>query len=95
MWTNATRDWTETSDFITLSAKTGLEYEFGAKIKGYVGVLYLSTLYQYYLTWIQMRIPPQITQGKIFVIDMYFYQTPWVLKFTFYIIVPSMIEILA
>lgn len=64
MWTNATRDWTETSDFITLNAESGLEYEFGAKIKGYVGVLYLSTLDQYYLTWIQTKIPPQVCQEK-------------------------------
>lgn len=46
MWTNATRDWTETSDFITLNAEAGLEYEFGANIKGYVGVLCPSTLHQ-------------------------------------------------
>lgn len=64
MWTNATRDWTETSDFITLTAETGLEYEFGAKIKGYVHVLYLSTLDQYYLAWIQTRILPQVSQEK-------------------------------
>lgn len=47
MWTNATRDWTETSDFITLNAEAGLEYEFGANIKGYVGVLCPSTLHQW------------------------------------------------
>lgn len=84
MWTNATRDWTETSDFITLTAETGLEYEFGAKIKGYVRVLYPSTLNQFYLVWIQTRILSQVSQGKNLVIYVCFYETLGVQISTFY-----------
>lgn len=64
MWTNATRDRTETSDFITLPAETGLEYEFGAKIKGYAHIPYPSTLDQYFLAWVQTRIRPKVSQEK-------------------------------
>lgn len=64
MWTNATRDRTETSDFITLPAETGLEYEFGAKIKGSVPVLYPSAVNQHDLVWIQTRILPKVYQQK-------------------------------
>lgn len=64
MWTNATRDWTETSDFITLPAETGLEYEFGAKIKGSIPVLYPSAVNQHDLVWIQTRILPKVYQQK-------------------------------
>lgn len=92
MWTNATRDWTETSDFITLNAEAGLEYEFGAKIKGYAGVLYLSTLDRYYWTWIQTRIPPHGSQEKIFVICVCFYQTLSANKYLLHLC--AMIEIL-